>query len=194
MRKLVLLVIAVVAIAHVGFVAYMSADRQKTLALEEFNRSGREILPAFLKRSENTVEDAESEENPSSVDTAVEERPDERTPSRMNGKRSRDGISARAGSRTSETSTMGATNAIKIPAFPPPRSAPVDEADSMERTNTITIWYPGELRSRLREQVASPAVKAIPPQKENRSFVDRVVVPIFKKPYRLIKAIGSKLN
>ncbi|HKX83671.1 MAG TPA: hypothetical protein VJL58_05605 [Pyrinomonadaceae bacterium] len=191
MRKLVLLIIAVVVVVHLGFVAYMSADRQKAIAFEEFSKPvSRIIAPpvwdfATDQADETGVDDTattsdarELPETKSNRLRAVEHAERSATPTAAGREYRERPIVARA---------------RRIPAFPAPGISGT-EAYSLNEPETITIWYPGERKAPVVKEPAPRPALSVPVKRENRSFVDRIIGPIFKKPYGWIKALGSKLN
>lgn len=193
MRKLILLILTVVVIGHLGFVAYMSADRQATMARDEIARSAEmtaqpSFRPADGAAAEDELAVADEPEAPIDIDTEETIAPTAAV-KRVRGET----LSRRKSHAPELQKERRAARRVSIPAFPRRTNNP--EVASSALTDSITIWYPGERKATpVREAEPASRVAAVPIKKEDRSFVDRVVMPIFKKPYGLIKAIGSKLR
>lgn len=194
MRKLILLILAVIVIGHLGFVSYMSADRQAAIAREEIARSAEERSRVSFKPTESApIADVATAENgeDAAEDAAEAEEVSRVVSRRVNRERS---VELSAPARSVEEPFRSRRRASVEPAFPRPQDSAAREAIASGDMETITIYYPTPRKTApVREERVSTAATA-PARKGDRSFVDRVIMPIFKKPYGLIKSIGSRFR
>jgi hypothetical protein len=81
-----------------------------------------------------------------------------------------------------------------VPAFPARNLRIGNNTYALQKPMDVTIWYPGPKKPVERKlPEPRPVAKALP-KRENKSLVARLLVPVFKKPYGWMKALGSKLN
>jgi hypothetical protein len=194
MRKLPLLILAVICV-DIGFVAYMSADRQAEIASEEFNKFSRRIIPARASKYELAGTVA-SKIDDSSVSVASVAADAAANPSRSLAAAPRVDRQFRSSVGSRGYTSRRTTAAVRrIPAFPARRDLPMgNDTYALQKPADITIWYPGP-RKPVEKKLPEPRpTRALPTKSENRSLVARLFVPIFKKPFGWIKALGSKLN
>lgn len=190
MRKLPLLIIAVICV-DMGFVAFMSANRQAEIASQEFNKPIRTIIPQpnlsseFAKTNDSSVMSVASVKTEAAGNSrpslAIEPRVDRQFRSSL-------------GSRGIAKRTLIATR--KVPAFPARTNSSIGrDTYAIRKPADVMIWYPGGPKKPVEAKLPEPrpATKELP-KRENRSLVARLLVPIFKKPYGWIKAVGSRLN
>jgi hypothetical protein len=190
MRKLPLLILAVICV-DIGFVAYMSSNRQAEIASEEFSkRSLRIVAPNSMYKLAGS---ASSKIDDSAVVSIGSTAVRSENSSRSLATASRQFRSS-VGSRN-YTSRRPPVATRRVPAFSARRDLPIgNNTYALQKPEDVMIWYPGPknpVERKLPE--ARPAAKALP-KRENRSLVARLLVPIFKKPFGWIKALGSKLN
>lgn len=195
MRKLPLLILAVICV-DIAFVAYMSADHQAEIASEEFSKFSRRIIPAPASKYELAGSSTSKTSDSSGVSIASVA-DDAANPSRSLAAAPRVDRQFRSsvGSRDYTSKRMTAAVRRRIPAFPARRDLPMgNDTYASQKPADVTIWYPGP-RKPVEKNLPEPKpTRALPTKSENRSLVARLFVPIFKKPFGWIKALGSKLN
>jgi hypothetical protein len=194
MRKLPLLILAVICL-DIGFVAYMSADHQAEIASQEFNKPTLTIVTAVAS-SYDLAGSSSSKTYSSPVTSVVSEAAEAENSTRSLAsvpRVDRQFRSSVGGKRYTPKRVLTAIR--RVPAFPARGDLPVgNDAYALQRPTDITIWYPGP-RKPVEKKLPEPKpTRALPAKSENRSLVARLFVPIFKKPFGWIKALGSKLN
>jgi hypothetical protein len=93
--------------------------------------------------------------------------------------------------RRSDVALRSATVARRVDRYSPPVDP--DEISDRGPFKSVTIEIPRPYIPKMSVEPERPTIQATVQRKENRSFMASVL-PVFKKPYSWIKALGSKLK
>ena len=190
MDRLVLGVIAVIGL-HTAFVLYMANVRrvEQNETIARSSAAGRTPVPVIQEPAFETEPDATV--TPSTLENSLPATPVAMPAYRVKSRAARVNHVARLEGAV-PPHVRGSRRSISIPAFPSPRP-PGTEYPAEAFSDRVIVY-------RIKADRPSPALNAVVRStsdndmpKQKRSFVSKLQY-VYKKPWGLIRAIGSKLH